>query len=569
VSSELPASLFGRAAGKRVEQARPSRVATVGTTADLPDRLAALREVVDLGTDRLPAAATEPARALLAKAGARLALGDATVVALAGATGSGKSTLFNALAGADISAPGVRRPTTSSATAAVWGTDVPDRLLDWLQVPRRHALGAVGTGSGDPELDGLVLLDLPDHDSTAVAHRLEVDRLVGLVDLLVWVMDPQKYADAAIHDRYLKPLATHASLMTVVLNQVDRLSPADAERCVVDLRGLLDREGLAEASVLPVSARTGTGLPELRGLLAERVAARAAATARVAADLDAVVEPLTASCGGRPGEVGDDDRERLVEALAGAAGVDAVVRAVEGSHRQRAVAAAGWPPVRMARKLRPDPLRRLHLSDTPTGARSSLPAATGVQKAQVATAVRRAADGATADLPDPWPARVREAAAASEEALPAELDRVVTTTELGVGRRPRWERAAGLVQTLLLVVAVVGGVWLLGLAALAYLQLPDLPVPRVGRAPLPTVLLLGGLLAGLLLALLARWAAAAGARRRGRAVRKRLHARVEAVAQEHVFGPLEAELAVYADYCEAVARSRGLVAPSGPRRRRG
>ncbi len=75
------------------------------------------------------------------------------------------------------------------------------------------------------DLRGLVLLDLPDHDSTEVAHRLEVDRLVELVDVLVWVLDPQKYADAAIHDRYLRPLARHAEVMVVVLNQVDRLPP--------------------------------------------------------------------------------------------------------------------------------------------------------------------------------------------------------------------------------------------------------------------------------------------------------------------------------------------------------
>ena len=53
------------------------------------------------------------------------------------------------------------------------------------------------TGREDRDLDGLVLLDLPDHDSTEVAHHLEVDRLVQLADLLVWVLDPQKYADAA------------------------------------------------------------------------------------------------------------------------------------------------------------------------------------------------------------------------------------------------------------------------------------------------------------------------------------------------------------------------------------
>ena len=40
------------------------------------------------------------------------------------------------------------------------------------------------------------------------SHHLEVDRLVELADLMVWVLDPQKYADAAVHDRYLAPLAT-------------------------------------------------------------------------------------------------------------------------------------------------------------------------------------------------------------------------------------------------------------------------------------------------------------------------------------------------------------------------
>ena len=65
-----------------------------------------------------------------------------------------------------------------------------------------------------------MLLDLPDFDSVEHAHRLEVDRLIELVDLVVWVVDPQKYADAALHDRYLRPLAGHAGVMLVVLNPV-------------------------------------------------------------------------------------------------------------------------------------------------------------------------------------------------------------------------------------------------------------------------------------------------------------------------------------------------------------
>ena len=82
--------------------------------------------------------------------------------------------------------------------ASSWGDESAEDLLDWLQIPRRHALETDPTMAA--ALDGLVLLDLPDHDSTEVGHRMEVDRLVQLVDMLIWVVDPQKYADAAIHD---------------------------------------------------------------------------------------------------------------------------------------------------------------------------------------------------------------------------------------------------------------------------------------------------------------------------------------------------------------------------------
>ena len=73
------------------------------------------------------------------RAGERLRLsGEHTVVALAGSTGSGKSSLFNALAGADLSPVGVRRPTTSKAHASVWGAEGAAPLVQWLGVPRRQ-----------------------------------------------------------------------------------------------------------------------------------------------------------------------------------------------------------------------------------------------------------------------------------------------------------------------------------------------------------------------------------------------------------------------------------------------
>jgi GTP-binding protein EngB required for normal cell division len=518
----------------------------------LADRLAALREAVEVAEGRLEVPEVAQARALLAKAGARAALGDATVVALAGATGSGKSTLFNALSGSEVSTPGVRRPTTGVAHATVWGTadDGADRLLDWLEVPRRHR------HEPEPALDGLVLLDLPDHDSVRSEHRLEVDRLVGLVDVLVWVLDPEKYADAAVHDRYLAPLAGHAGVLLVVLNQVDRLDAASARACLTDLRRLLDSEGLAATPVLAVSGRAGTGVAELRGELARRVAARRAASDRLTADVRSVAAALAAHCagdgdgvaGGVPADAGED----LIDALTAAAGVPAVTAAVERSTVRDGTARTGWPLVRWTRKLRPDPLKRLHLGDE--RARTSLGPAGPVELAGVSTALRRARDAAGDGLPQAWRDDLRRTVADSEERLADRLDRAVGGTDLGPDRIPLWQRAAAGLQWVLAVVALAGALWLLGLVALGLFQLDGvLPLPRVEGIPVPTLLLVVGLLGGFLLAMVARPLVRVRARRRGRAAERRLRSAIEAVADEEVFTPM-------ADVGEDAERFRAAVA---------
>src|ERR671915_400483 len=204
-------------------------------------------------------------------------------------TGAGKSLLFNALTGTELAAVGRRRPTTSTGLAATWGAG-GDRLLDWLEIPRRHRLETNGC-------DGLVLLDLPDFDSVEAAHRLEVDRVVALADLVVWVVDPQKYADEALHGRYLRPLASHAAAMAVVLNQADLLPAPQVDAWRKDMERLLAAEGLRGVPVTVASARTGDGLPALQRMLTERVAARDAAVARLAADVDAAARAFAAFCG--------------------------------------------------------------------------------------------------------------------------------------------------------------------------------------------------------------------------------------------------------------------------------
>jgi len=279
---------------------------------NLPPRLDALAELVRIGRarqvqgvqaeaggaqgqedgDGFSQQLLDDADAVLKRAGERLRLSsNHTVIALAGGTGSGKSTLFNALSGATFSPPGVTRPMTRHVHACVWGMQGAAPLLDWLGVQRRHRYARASVlDSGESDLDGLILLDLPDHDSVVTASMAAVDRLSKLADMVIWVLDPQKYADAAVHNRYLIPLAGHAAVFTVVLNQIDNLSPQQARDCEEDLRRLLDHEGLMDAPVFPVSARTGAGLEELRVLLTETVARGRAVTDRIAADIDAMMD---------------------------------------------------------------------------------------------------------------------------------------------------------------------------------------------------------------------------------------------------------------------------------------
>ena len=534
----------------------------------LVDHLRALGEAVELCEGRVDSDALGEARRVVDQADRRLAIsGGATVVALAGATGSGKSSTFNALSGTTLATVGVRRPTTAHAMACSWGEETAEELLDWLQIPRRHALEA--DPGMDPALDGLVLLDLPDHDSTELDHRMEVDRLVQLVDMLIWVVDPQKYADAAIHDRYLRPLAQHADVMMIILNHVDELTAVQREQCLSDLRRLLDSEGLSKVPVMAVSAVTGEGIEALRAALAKQVAEKQVAARRLAADVSVAAARLGAGSGmAKVTPLGRSSIDQLNTQVAIAAGVPVVTEAVGKAWRLRGGLATGWPVLAWMAKFKPDPLRRLHLDRLGVGrrrkeidpsqvGRTSLPATSGVQKARVDTAVRALADQASQGLSRGWTEEIKRAARSAQDELPDRVDRAIATTDLDLAQHRRWWQLIRVLQWLLVAAVIVGLGWL-GLSfLLAYLQLPPLPTVTWWRLPAPTVLVVGGVLAGLLLAGLARIGVEVGARRRTAKARQLLRAAIARVTGELVVAPVKAEQARYESARSALERARG------------
>lgn len=551
------------------------------SAADVAARTSALSMALLSGGAELEATAADRARRVVDKAFERSNIaGDHTVVALAGATGSGKSSLFNSLVGEPVATIGARRPTTSTPSAAVWGESSAAELLDWLGVDTRHGVRPAtdepdepgepdratdratdrddASGGADARgdalaLDGLVLLDLPDFDSREASHRLEAERVLELVDVFVWVTDPQKYADARLHDEFVSLLSQHDAVTLAVLNQADRLPESAVGAISGDLARLLEADGVAGAQVIATSTVTGAGLAELRQRLADAVAGHAASRRRLRADVVGAATALRRDVADREVAVDLLPRTALDGALARAAGVPIVLDAVARDYRREAFAHTGWLFARWTKGFAADPLRRLRLDQTggrppiPVDiqrsdvravlGRSSIPApsVSTVSAVDVATRgfVRIAAEG----LPVRWTQAVEDAVDRGDGALSDALDQAVVSTSLRA-RRPFWWLFVNVVQWTLGLVAVAGLVWLAVLWAVGLFGFPRPDTATVGIVPLPALLLVGGLVLGLALGGLARWWARVGARHRKNVVAKRLAAAVAIVGDERVVRPV-------------------------------
>lgn len=468
-------------------------------TAELEHRASEIERALEIGGDRIDPRVVEQVTARLAGVRERLALGvDHTVVALVGGTGSGKSSLFNALSDFDFADVGVTRPTTSKVTACTWGGKA-DPLLEWLGVEHDRRIERESDLLGDDEaaLRGLVLLDLPDHDSVDPAHRAVVDRLLPMADLLVWVVDPQKYADDALHTGYLRRLEAHEAAMLVVLNQVDTVPEDQRAPLVADVGRLLAEDGLDGVPVLAVSARRGEGIDTLRARLAAVVGRRSVAAERAGAELHDAAALVSSQVSRR--EPATFPQEQFVDAVAEAAGLEVIADAVEAVVRGNDVrvpefGAVGHDTVQLARS--------------------------------------RWLDQLEAGLTSRW-------AAALGEALPpvGVLARAFDDALHGVETQARPSRAAGVVQVLAgaaWLAALAAGSVVLGTVLLGVVSGGGLVAPGWGPAVLTALVALGcGLVLTPTALAVRRWSA----RKRAATVRRDGRAALAGVVSEQLVAP--------------------------------
>ena len=509
----------------------PPRMRTRGS--GLQPQLAGLEHAVATARGRLDGELLDAVQASVVRSTERLRLSDShTIVAIAGATGSGKSTIFNALAGIDLSTSGPQRPTTSTTKALVWSDDDLEEMLEWLGVPasNQHPRRSLPEASHTRLPEGLLLLDLPDHDSIQVAHHLEAERIVELADLLIWVVDPQKYADAAIHHRFLQPLAGPRAVTMVVLNHIDLVPEGRRKGMLRDLRKLLVADGMRDPRILATSAKYGTGMKELRTAIRRRVEEKQNAGLRVEADIRAAARRLQRVSGDAPTSVPPVWVADLEKRVAAAAGVPALVAATEQVVRRDAAHRMRLPGLRRGGpgpSNRTSPLRQLGPVDRPA----------------VDTAVRNLVAKVTRDLTPAWARPVWAAAAERLKETDDRLDAELAALRFEP-RLPRWLSVVTALRAVL-AVGIVAGVIVVGAAALR------------GGAPTVPSAVLGALLGiGAAVQLVARHAAQRVAARESAAVADECRRVIARVVRGHVLAPVCVELATYARFRKGVTSAK-------------
>lgn len=272
-------------------------------------------DLLDLAVASAEGLASEEARYDAAKAAAAARdrqdhFSDAVIVAIAGGTGSGKSSLLNAIAGRPVASTSTLRPHTDTPLAWIPADDPAiARMIEHLDI--------ADVVVHDDELH-LAIIDLPDLDSVDGEHRTLVEAALPLVDAVIWVFDPIKYHDPSIHADFLTHLVHYEPVFTFVLNKTDRLDEAEAEAVSTHLGVILGMDGFRDPGVVAVAAdppsEEPVGIGELVDVLKDALVAKRADRAKLIEDVLRAGRALAAESDAWSGTA-DDSRGCIENAL--------------------------------------------------------------------------------------------------------------------------------------------------------------------------------------------------------------------------------------------------------------
>jgi len=137
------------------------------------------------------------------------------IVAFMGGSGVGKSTLLNRLAGKPIARTGIERPTSREVTL------FHHHSVAIQQLPEQLPITQIKIAQHDEEAKkNIIWIDMPDFDSTEQSNKQLVLQWLPHIDVLIYVVSPERYRDEKAWQLLLAEGARHAWLF--VLNQWDR-----------------------------------------------------------------------------------------------------------------------------------------------------------------------------------------------------------------------------------------------------------------------------------------------------------------------------------------------------------
>lgn len=207
-----------------------------------------------------------------------------TVIAVAGPSGTGKSTVVNTLARRNSLVPtGMHRPTTTELVAYVDAEVTAALFLELSGIPRsvsvefcttrsnplRDSLGMVGEGhqvrSALTQCGHPIVVEVPD---TLLVPELTsaASQVLETADLILWTTDSQKYADAVFHSR-ISAFPRHPNSY-FVLTHTEGLTESQLQTLNQELAAIAERIGVSP-EILQISLYDESSLARFRETVAE------------------------------------------------------------------------------------------------------------------------------------------------------------------------------------------------------------------------------------------------------------------------------------------------------------
>lgn len=169
------------------------------------------------------------------------------VVGFFGGTGVGKSTLLNRFAGESIARVSAERPTSSEITLYVHESVSVARLPEEFPMQRMRT-----KTHQNNQYRSTLWIDMPDFDSVEQSNRKLVEHWLPHIDVVVYVVSPDRYRDDNGWRLLLEHGSKHAWMF--VINHWDR----GDERQREDFRNMLSTAGLANPILYCTDSSDGT-----------------------------------------------------------------------------------------------------------------------------------------------------------------------------------------------------------------------------------------------------------------------------------------------------------------------